>query len=64
MPWIPGERRLYSQDTEWQVSVKDKTDDDKVYRKDADKYQEREDSEMEGQSTLEVKNRQMIGDSL
>lgn len=46
------------------MSVKDKTDDDKVYRKDADKYQEREDSEMEGQSTLEVKNRQMIGDSL
>ena len=63
MPWIPGERRLYSQDTEWQVSVKDKTDDDKVYLKDADKYREREDSKMEGQSALEVKNRQMIDSS-
>ena len=54
---------MYSQDTEWQVSVKDKTDDDKVYLKDADKYREREDSKMEGQSALEVKNRQMIDSS-
>ena len=45
------------------MSVKDKTDDDKVSIKDADKYREREDGEMEGQSTLEVKNRQMIGDA-